>query len=107
MVNWKALQKRIPPRVYAGKKVWYQILWVDSFEGDAYVGLTSHTLKQITIKKGMSPKQTVLTYLHEIIHMFSDEADIKVTEAQVQLIESVLHLVLKSGNVFISKGKRK
>lgn len=105
MTNWKSLAKSIPSRLHVGKKTYYTIVWVDNFPNENVVGETRHDIKQIAIKIGQSPKQTVLTYLHEIFHVFSDEYEIKLTETQIQALESYLPLILKPDNVFI-KGKK-
>ncbi len=102
MVNWNKLAKSIPSQVQIGPKTVFKVLWAESFPDDC-LGETHHSLKQIHIKLGQSPKETVLTYLHEVLHSFSDTHDIGLTEKQVSMLEKkVLYYWIKSGNLFIS-----
>ena len=101
MINWKALVKRIPTEVQIGPKTVFKVLWAESFPDDC-VGVTHFNLKQIHIKLNQSPKETVLTYLHEVLHAFSDTHDIGLTEKQVSALEKkMLYYWIKTGNLFI------
>lgn len=101
MVNWKNLATRIPTEIQIAPKVVFKILWVESFP-DNSLGQMHFETKQIQIKLGQSSKETVLTYLHEVIHAFSDTHEIGLTEKQVSLLEKkMLYYWLKTGNLFI------
>jgi hypothetical protein len=100
MVNWKKLVKKIPNKVQLSRKGEYEIVWVDSFKEHDVVGETRFDRKQIAIKGKMSPKNTVLTYLHEVTHGISAEHDAQLTENQVLAIEKSLYYLLKEGNLF-------
>jgi hypothetical protein len=104
MVNWKSLKTKIPPRVQVAKNVYYEICWVDAFRSPETLGETRFDTRQILIKLGMSPKETVTTYLHELGHALSAEYNANLTEAQVLALESALYFMLKDSNVF--KGKK-
>lgn len=100
MVNWKKLAKKIPNKVQLSKKGEYEIVWVDSFKENDVVGETRFDRKQIAIKDKMSPKNTVITYLHEVAHGLSAEHEIQLTENQILSLEKGLYYLLKDGNVF-------
>lgn len=100
MVNWKSLMKKIPNKVQLSKRGEYEIVWVDSFKQDDVVGETRFDRKQIAIKKKMSPKNTVITYLHEVAHGVSAEHEIQLTENQILALEKGLYYLLKDGNLF-------
>lgn len=100
MVNWKKLAKKIPNKVQLSKKGEYEIVWVDSFKQDDVVGETRFDRKQIAIKDKMSPKNTVITYLHEVAHGLSAEHEIQLTENQILSLEKGLYYLLKDGNLF-------
>ena len=100
MVNWKKLMKKIPNKVQLSKKGEYEIVWVDSFKQDDVVGETRFDRKQIAIKDKMSPKNTVITYLHEVAHGLSAEHEIQLTENQILALEKGLYYLLKDGNLF-------
>lgn len=100
MINWKKLVKKIPNKVQLSKKGEYEIVWVDKFKEDLVMGETRFDRKQIAIKKKMSPKNTIITYLHEVAHGLSAEHDIELTEKQVLSLEKGLYYLLKDGNIF-------
>lgn len=107
MVNWKKLVKEIPHKVHIGFKQYFEVVWVDDFpDGNTY-GETRYDKKQIALKKGLSNKITVLTYLHEITHSVSFIYEVGLTETQVLKIESSLTTILKDGNVFTKKKRKK
>lgn len=101
MINWRALAKKIPSQVQIGPKILFKVLWIENFP-DGSLGEMHHDSKQIHIKLNQSPKETVLTYLHEVLHAFSDVNEIGLTEKQVSLLEKkMLYYWIKSGNLFI------
>jgi hypothetical protein len=100
MLNWKRMTKRIPSKVQLTKQASYEIVWVDSFNNEDILGETRFGKSQIAIKKGMSPKLTVTTYLHEVLHGISAEHGIDLTEKQVLAFESAFYYLLKNNNVF-------
>lgn len=101
MVNWRKLVKRIPYKVQVGNKLFYEVVWVDRFDDPAQVGEMDNELKQIRIKIDQSNKEKVLTYLHEVIHAFSDEHNVRLTESQVSKLEKkMLYYWLKPDNLF-------
>lgn len=99
-MNWKDLAKLIPHKVQITSKVWYEVLYTPTIVGgeDCY-GVMRPDLKQILLIPGMTPKNHVGTYLHEVIHAFSQEHGLALTETQVRGIEKALHYILKDGNI--------
>lgn len=100
MLNWKKLVKQIPHRIQVKKNVFYEILWIDQFPDKETVAETRKYNKQIVIKKGLSPKLTIICYLHELAHCFSDEYGANFTENQILVMEKSLYFLLKNGNIF-------
>lgn len=107
MVDWKKLQKQIPDKVQITSSVYYEVLWSDNVDGKDHYGLTDLNNKQIIIKKGMKPKITVITFLHECTHAASYEYDLNLTETQVLNIEKFIYYILKQNNIFRKKRNEK
>jgi hypothetical protein len=107
MANWKDLSTRIPHVVHTGKKDRFEIVYVDSFPVPDIVGETRFDPKQIALKIGQTERELVLTYLHEIIHAVDFTHKIGLTETQVQKLERALIPVLKEGNLFVPKKRKK
>jgi hypothetical protein len=99
MIKWKQLLTRIPNTVKFGKTT-YEVLWVDAFTNEKTLGETRFDTKQIIIKTGESAKETVHTYLHEIIHALENEYGANLTENQVLALEKGVKDILKKGNIF-------
>jgi hypothetical protein len=102
-MDWKKLKRRIPHRVQVAKDAWYEVLYVDDFKDGKTLGETRHDPRQIVLLNGQSPKSAVTTYLHELIHAFSNENDADLTEAQVLAFEKSFYYILKSDNLFTEK----
>lgn len=100
MVNWKKMVTKIPSKVQIAKNKTYEIVWIDSFENEKVLGETRFDKNQIVIKKQLSPKTTIVTYLHEVIHAVSAEHDVELTENQVLALETSFYYLLKTDNVF-------
>lgn len=100
MVNWKQMVKKIPPKVQIAKNKSYEVVWIDSFDNETVLGETRFDKSQIVIKKHLSPKMTVITYLHEVLHAVSAEHDVQLTENQVLALENGFYYLLKSDNIF-------
>lgn len=98
-VNWTKLTKKIPNSFKAGKNT-FKVNFINKFDDGNYVGLSDWNNRCIYIKKNQSKQETVKTYLHECLHIFSDEFNIKLSEKQVQGLEKTLIYWLSSGNIF-------
>lgn len=107
MANWKELSTRIPPSVHTGKKDRFEVVYVDSFSAPDTVGETRFNPKQIALKNGQSPRELVLTYLHEVIHAVDHTHEIGLTETQVRKLERALIPILKEANLFVPKKRKK
>lgn len=92
-MDWRKLMRRIPATVKIAPGITYQVTWqkklVDTVGNDLY-GSTDYENKIITIELGLSPKQAVVTYIHECCHAFSNEHGIGLTETQIQAIEKTI-----------------
>lgn len=92
--------KRIPSKVQIAKNRTYEIVWIDSFSDQSVLGETRFDKDQIVIKTNLSPKTTIITYLHEVLHAVSAEHDVVLTENQVLALENSFYYILKNDNVF-------
>lgn len=91
--NWKKKVKSIPAQVQVAPKMFYQVTWQKEIldtKGNNLYGLTDLDNKIITIRMGLSPKLTCETYFHEVIHAFSHEWGLNLTETQVLNMEHIL-----------------
>lgn len=100
MISWKSLVKRIPLQIKTSKKDVYDIVFVKDFLDGNTLGETRFHTKQIALLLGQSPKQTIHTYLHEILHAISDTYDAKLTETQILALEKAIDFVLRKNNIF-------
>lgn len=99
-MNWEKLRKKIPHRVQIARNAWYEVLYTDDFKDGNTYGETRFDPRQIVIQNGLSPKLTVVTYLHECAHAFAAEHDINLTETQILAMEKAFYYILKDGNIF-------
>lgn len=85
----------IPSSIKINAKKIYEVLHIDEFAHGDYLGECRFEPAQIVIKKGQSPKEEFSTFLHEVIHMISEEAKVPLTEKQVLRLEKfVLKLLI-------------
>lgn len=100
-MRWIDWLKKIPSAVQLSRKGKYEVVWTDTIKNDTDVlGETRFDPKQIVLKNDQSPKETVHTYIHEVLHAVSAEYDVNLTEAQVRKLEKALYYVIKKGNIF-------
>lgn len=97
MTNWKSLSKRIPKKFKVGRKT-FKVIFINNVD---YLGLSDWNKNRIYLNKKQSKKELVHTYIHEIIHIMSDEYELKISEKQVQGLEKTLRFWIESGNIFI------
>src|SRR6266700_2249531 len=102
-MDWKKLAQNIPHQVQLSKKGTYEVLWTDNFKDHSTIGEMRPDNKQIVIKKDQTPKNTTITYLHEILHAISEECQANLTESQILKLEKSFYYILKDSNIF--KGK--
>lgn len=101
MVNWKWFVKRIPSSVQVNRKTHYEIMWTKEFMNEkGTMGIKDGDKKLIAIKMGMSDKLTIETYIHELLHAFSDESGAGLTEAQIRALEPTFYYWFKKNNIF-------
>ena len=97
-INWVRLRKRIPHLVRF-KTAQYRIVWCKELK-DGDHGETTFDNKQITLSEAYGDKETVHTYIHELLHAVSEEYDVGLTEKQVRKLEKAVYWFLKEGNIF-------
>lgn len=99
-INWKNLYSKIPDKFRAGDDI-IKVQWIDEFPKDKrQVGESNFNNNTITLKKNEKIKDTVHTYFHECLHIFSDQFDINLTENQVRKLEKTLKYWIKTDNIF-------
>ncbi len=97
-INWKKQVKTIPSRVQIAPKVWYDVVWqkeIINSKGERLCGVSNLTDKVITIQMDMPAKLTMETFYHELLHSFSEEHNLGLTENQVLSMEKTLPYILK------------
>lgn len=102
-MSWNGLTKKIPSKVQIDKDVSYEVLWSDEISSDdQLMGQTRFDdgHKQIIIRRGLSDKDTIVTYIHEVLHAISMEHGVKLTENQILALERSFYYMLKPNNVF-------
>lgn len=73
----------------------YTIKWVTRFKNDPkQLGECCSTTKVIRIKKGQTPEERLKTYIHEIIHVFEFEHDLKIAHKLVYSLEEAAYAFL-------------
>lgn len=105
MIKWIKYLKRIPIKVQVSKSRIFEVLWTDNFEGGKTLGETRFNKDQIIIKRNEPIKEMVHTYVHEVLHAFSEEYGANLTEKQVLALEKALYYVVKNGNIFLGANK--
>jgi hypothetical protein len=81
----------VPPRVRITAKITYEVVWTDAFKFERQLGECDPNTKQIKIKTGMNARKQYFVYLHEVLHAISFEADLELTEKQVEGLENSLN----------------
>lgn len=100
MVNWKSLVSRIPASVAVSRKDTYEVLFSKDLKQNVGETRISPHHKQIVIQIGLNNKQTIITYIHELLHAVSETYDVGLTENQILKLEKAFYYILKSGNIF-------
>lgn len=100
MVNWAKYKKMIPISIQLARHVKYEVLWTKDFKDGATLGETRFDPNQIAIQLDQSNKETVHTYIHEVLHAISQTYDVGLTETQVIKLEKALYYIMKPGNLF-------
>lgn len=108
MVKWASYRKKIPSHIKI-LGVEFEIVYIDTFKGNNLLGETvfcDNQLggNQIRLKKNLSNKEMVSTYLHEVLHAISFVTNANLTETQVLALEKSVPSLLKPNAFF--KGKK-
>ncbi len=95
MINWNKVKQNIPHRFKVKNKSEYETLYIEELDGGKTVGHARFNEKQIIIVNKLSPKQTVSTWFHELLHIVSHEYDANLTEKQVLALEKAIPYLLE------------
>lgn len=74
--------RKIPKYFEIGRETW-EIRWVNKFKDRQQVGESDPEKRIIRIRKGMTTKETWATLIHELLHAFEAEYDIKLKHKQI------------------------
>ncbi len=85
------------PKVIVYKNETFKIVFVKKFKDSDQVGEYDPSDKCIRILRGIGPKETFATFLHELIHLVEDVENIKISHKAVYKLEqSFLKLMLEN-----------
>lgn len=65
----------------------YKVKFVKNFD---YFGETDFGSKTIRIKEGMSKRETLNTFIHEVLHVFEMELDMPMKHKKVYALEKAI-----------------
>jgi hypothetical protein len=82
-------QSNYPKFIYFGPER-YKVKFVKM---DDY-GETDPVMKEIRIKKDISPRETMSTFIHELLHVVEFEADIPIKHKTIHRLEKALFELL-------------
>lgn len=97
----------IPNMFQVGKNLWCEVLWTDEFKDEQTLGESRLHSKQVIINKNQSPKETFKTYIHEVLHFFSDTYGWGLTENQIRKIEESIYYWIKEDNILKKRNGKK
>jgi len=84
-------QHHYPFKIYFGSEC-YKVKFKKNL--DCY-GKTNSSTKTITIKSGMSKRETFATFIHELLHVIEFEAPIKIKHKTIYKLErAITELIL-------------
>lgn len=83
-------QKSYPKKIHFGEEIYT----VSFKKGLKCFGQTDPSKKLITIKLGLSPRQTLATFIHELLHMIEFDHPLKMSHAMVYELEKAITEIL-------------
>ena len=86
---------KIPPRVRVTAKRDYEVLFVDDFKDGKTLGECRYDPPQIVIKTGQSDRETIKTFIHEMVHAIDAETGVGLTETQVRKLEEGIYRAMR------------
>lgn len=87
---------KIPHRIKIKNKVYYEVVFIESFTNPLTLAECRYTDKQIVIKKGQSKNETLSCFVHEITHAICFERRIKITHKAVYGLEKAVLFLIKA-----------
>lgn len=85
---------KLPSHVKIKNKVVYEVVFVEKFKDPKQVGECRFDQKQIAIKIGLSPRQTIKTFYHEILHSVAFERNIDISHKAIYQFEDAIYYIL-------------
>lgn len=85
----------IPPSVRITAKVAYPVRMVDRFSDTDTLGECSQEPREIRIRSDLSPRLTLITFIHEVLHAMQFEYGIKIPHASVNQLDSAIEACLR------------
>ncbi|NJO65353.1 MAG: hypothetical protein HC836_46855 [Richelia sp. RM2_1_2] len=95
MVKWNKFAKNLPSKIQVSSNTKYEVLTIKEFKESDTMGETRFEARQIVLKQGLPAKDQVETFFHELLHAFSDEYGINLTERQIINMEYMLPYLIK------------
>lgn len=105
-MDWRKKMRNIPAKVQIAPKISYDIVWqkeIKNTKGNELCGTADYDNRIITLSLNLSPKLTVITYIHECLHCFSNEFGLNLTENQILAMEKTFPYIDK---LFDKKGSK-
>lgn len=80
---------RYPKRIYFHGEE-YRVKFVKRFKDKDQVGEYDSSRQLIRIKKGLTPEETLMTFIHELLHLVELEGPVKIRHKQVYALSEAL-----------------
>lgn len=90
----KPISEVIPRKVRITAKVSYTVLFVDKLDIDN-MGVCDPNTRQILILLGMSTKDTLATFIHELLHAMEFEHGIEIPHKAVHQLDVAIESLLR------------
>lgn len=90
----KPVSEMLPRKVRITAKISYSVLFVDKLENDD-LGSCDKNSRQILILLGMSKKETLATFIHELIHAIEFEYNIAIPHLAVHQMDLAIEAILR------------
>lgn len=86
---------KFPHKVRITSKVSYEVVWVDRFDNEAWLGECRPDNKQIVLRRGRPERETLQTFIHEILHAVEFEYGAAIPHRLVYQLEEAFEAILR------------
>lgn len=87
---------KIPKKVRITSKVVYKVQIVTAFEKEPYtMGTCCPDDKLILLRADLSPRNLLVTFIHELIHAMQFEHGIKIRHSSINQLDSAIERLLR------------